>query len=236
MRIKKLIKLFEKNNVCVCGLRGRGKDILFGNVVARSLCPYVSNVDYTKDKNFQLLSLEKINVKNTYTNFINGDYNFYEFPYKIASDIFISDVGVYFPSQYCGELNKKFPTFPIYNALSRQISNNHVHFNCQNLNRVWDKFREMSDIYIMCNKCIFIFNTVILNITIYDKYQSALDRVKPCKITKPLLNKEVKYNVEMYKDNFYNTYGSVKNYTLIFKNKSKHNTLLFGGLLRNGKK
>ena len=35
MRFKKIIKLFEDQNVCVCGLRGTGKDLLMSNVVIR---------------------------------------------------------------------------------------------------------------------------------------------------------------------------------------------------------
>lgn len=33
MRFKKIIKLFNDQNVSVFGLRGRGKDLLFANVV-----------------------------------------------------------------------------------------------------------------------------------------------------------------------------------------------------------
>ena len=46
MRLKKIIKMFEKGNVCVCGLKGSGKDMLFANVVNRRMKPYVSNTEY----------------------------------------------------------------------------------------------------------------------------------------------------------------------------------------------
>ena len=50
MRLKKLKKkYFDVGNVAVVGLRGRGKDVLFGNVIARSKHSYVSNLDYTND-------------------------------------------------------------------------------------------------------------------------------------------------------------------------------------------
>ncbi len=32
MRLKHIIRLFETGNVCVCGLKGRGKDMLMANV------------------------------------------------------------------------------------------------------------------------------------------------------------------------------------------------------------
>jgi hypothetical protein len=50
MRFKKIIRMFEDGNVCVTGLRGRGKDMLMSNVVVRRKKPYVSNVDYKGKK------------------------------------------------------------------------------------------------------------------------------------------------------------------------------------------
>lgn len=46
MNFKKLIRLFEDGNVCVCGLRGRGKDLLMSNVAVRRGLDYISNIDY----------------------------------------------------------------------------------------------------------------------------------------------------------------------------------------------
>ena len=47
MNLKKLYKrYFKVGNVCVTGLRGRGKDMLFANVVSRSTRQYISNIDY----------------------------------------------------------------------------------------------------------------------------------------------------------------------------------------------
>ena len=46
MNMRKIVKLFEQGNVCVVGLRGCGKDMLFANVIARRRQPYVSNTDY----------------------------------------------------------------------------------------------------------------------------------------------------------------------------------------------
>ena len=54
MRLKKDNNMFRDGNVCVTGLRGRGKDMLVANVVLRRKAqrkplPYVSNVDYGAD-------------------------------------------------------------------------------------------------------------------------------------------------------------------------------------------
>lgn len=239
MRFNKIVRMFKDGNVCVCGLRGSGKDVLTGNVIARRNVPYVSNLNYTDGKNFQELDFDKIDVgKNTWRNLIKGNPRYYKFPYEPGSDIYISDVGIYMPSQYCSELNKEFPHLPTYMALSRQVSHNNFHINVQSLNRAWDKIREQSDQYIRCRWCKVLFGKIVLQkITIYDKYQSAVDRVQPCRIRMPFLGKaEVKQQAELYLDKFYNTYGSVKNHLLIYINRSKHDTYYFEKLFLGGSK
>lgn len=236
--MRKLIKLFKSGNVCVTGLRGSGKDILFGNVIARRKKPYISNLQYTKNALYQKLDFQLLDCgKNCYDNFLNDSVNYYEFPYLPGSDVYISDIGVYLPSQYCNQLNNKYPYLPVYQALSRQVSHNNVHFNVQNLNRAWDKMREQSDIYIMCNWCHVIFGFVVQKITIYDKYQSCIDRVPPCRIQIPLFaKKEVKMNARLYVDKYICSYGSIRSRILIYKNRSQHDTYYFEKLLKEGKK
>lgn len=258
MRFDNIVRTFESGNVCVCGLRGTGKDVLMGNVIARRAKPYVSNLDYTKGKNHQVLDFDKINVgENTYKNLLSGDIKYYCFPYEQGSDIYISDAGIYLPAQYCNELNKQYPYLPTYFALSRQVSHNNVHVNVQHLGRVWDKIREQSDLYIRCRFCWIPFGKLIykLNqkpkfqwldkipllvlqkITFYDKYQSCLDRVEPCRISVPVMaKKEVKLNAQMYLDKFRNTYGTIRNRLLIYWNKSDHDTYYFEKLFLGGKK
>lgn len=234
MGLRKIIRLFNKGNCCVFGLRGTGKDILFGNVIARRKEQYISNLDYGNQYNRFVFDL--VDLKNTYKNFLTGNVNQYVWDFPPNTDIYLSDCGVYFPSQYNGELNKQYPSVPNYQALSRQVCKNNFHFNAQNLNRVWDKIREQSDIYIMCRSCKVIFGICFLRYRLYEKYQSAVDRVAPCRIRVPLFaNKEVKLNARMYVDKFVNQYGIIKSGFAIFKNKSKHNTYYFGDLLKEGK-
>lgn len=222
-----VVNLFKNGSVCVTGLRGTGKDVLFGNVIARRKKPYVSNLDYGGER--EALNLSLLNMgQNTYDRFINDTLNKYHHPFKKGADIYISDVGVYLPSQYCNELNKKYSYLPTYVALSRQVSRNNVHFNVQNLNRAWDKLREQSDIYIMCRRCIFLGPLAILSVTIYDKAESCQARVRPCRISAPFFcSKEKRLQLDIYKDNFYNTHGEVRDYTFIFFNRSKHDTYDF---------
>lgn len=241
MRFKKIIKMFEQGNVCVCGLRGTGKDMLTANVVARRKKPYVSNIDYnSKNCEFQELNFDKIDCgKNDYRNLIYNNHkypiHYYKYPYHAGSDIYISDVGIYFPAQYCSELNRDFKYLPTYFALSRQVSHNNVHINVQNLNRCWDKIREQSDLYIRCRGCVVIFGFVLQKVTIYDKYQSCLDRVEPCSIQMPLFkSKETKAQIDMYLDKFRNTYGDIKTRFLFYRNKSNYDTYYFEKLFEKG--
>ena len=163
MLFSSVLRLFRRGNVCVTGLRGTGKDVLFGNVIVRRNEPYVSNLDYSNDRNYNELDFLKLDCGgNTYLNLIDGNVKFYKYPYPPGSDIYISDAGVYLPAQYCNELNRKYSHLPMYFALDRQISHNNVHLNVQNLNRVWDKLREQSDIYIYCRKCIVFCGIVFL--------------------------------------------------------------------------
>lgn len=234
MNLKKIIKLFKDGNVCVTGLRGSGKDVLFGNVIyhlfTKKHLPYVSNLDY--GGYYIPLTLSDLDINNNYNNFIDNKVNDYKYPYNLGSDIFLSDAGVYLPSQYCSQLNKQYEGVIGFQALSRQIGLCNFHINVQNLNRVWDKVREQSDIYIRCLKCKIIGKIVVQKVIIYDKYESCLNRVKPCRIHVPIFgNKVAKMNARLYIDNFINTHGSIKTKLLIYKNHSKHDTLYFGHLL-----
>lgn len=230
-------KKFLNSSVCVCGMKGKGKDLLMGNVIARRKKPYISNLDYGGehyDFNYKDIELGG----NTYDSMLNQPY-YYEFPYPMGTDIYISDVGVYYPSQYCNELNKKYPSIPLFMALSRQCARNAVHINVQSLNRCWDKIREMSDIFIRCVECIYIpkINLVLQKVIIYDKYDSACSRVQPCRIHAHTFgDKNRILQEQMYLDSFYNQHGDVKDYWLVYFNKSKHDTYYFEKLLKGGKK
>jgi hypothetical protein len=240
--LKKVIKEFEKGNVCVVGLRGCGKDMLFANVIARRKQPYISNTNYKSKRSVYIpLEFSKFDVKNNWENFVSGDIIPYDYPYPEKCDTYIADCGVYLPSQYCNELNKKYPQFPVYYALSRHIADANVHFNVQNLNRVWDKLREQSDTYIRTTSCKVLGKIVFQRIVVYDKYQSCCDRVEPYKhiripfIASKELRAMLRQKDEELKRKFDETHGKVKAYRLIYFNRSKYDTRLFKGVL-GGKK
>lgn len=236
MGIRSITRLFEKHSVMVSGEKGSGKDVLFGNVIARRKKPYVSNMNYTLDKNYQLLDFKKLDCGgNTYKNLILGNYFYYEYPYIMGSDIYVSDSGIYLPSQYNNELNKMFPEFPTFMALSRHLGDCRVHVNSQEMKRPWDKVREQSENYIRCNWCFVLFGVVLQKVTYYDKYESALARIRPCRVRRnSLFNAQANIQADIYRDNFFNQHGIVKSYILIYLNKSKHDDKAFRKLFKEG--
>lgn len=235
MKIKKIVKLFENGNVCVVGLRGKGKDMLMSNVVARRNKPYISNINYGGD--FIEFDYNYINMNgNTYRNLLEHNVKKYEYIFDDGTDIYLSDCGIYYPSQYCNELNKYYPSIPVFQALSRHLGQCNFHINVQNLNRVWDKIREQSDTYIACNFCKVLFGKIVIQrITLYDKYESACSRVKPNRIKLGMFDVgEKKLHKQMYIDTFENNNGKVESRLLVYINKSNYDTYHFKEVFANG--
>lgn len=237
--MKKIIKLFDKHSVSVFGAKGTGKDMLFSNVIARRKHnQYISNLDYhVKNKEFIPLDFDALDLRNNYLNFLSHNVIEYEYPYNDNVDIYISDCGVYFPSQYNGELNKKMPNFPTFMALSRHLGNCYVHTNAQNFNRVWDKIREQSDRYIMTLGCFVIGKLVIQKVRIYERYQTALDNISPFKYVSSHLipSKEENNTILQQKISHQNSYGKIQERILIYFNKTNYDTRFFKGVLKNEK-
>lgn len=233
MRLKTIIKLFEDGNVSVSGLRGRGKDMLMANVAVRRNKQYVSNVDYGGDR--LPFDLQKIDLAgNSYQNFISGNVRPYYYPYADGVDFYISDVGVYFPSQYCSELNKKYPNIPGFMALTRHLGEANFHYNVQNLNRCWDKIREQSDTYICCRRCLVIFGIVFQRVRIYELYTSAVANTPPFPVKKPWFSSDRRLSWELAYANYLSAHGEIKSGFLIYRNKSNYDTRIFKKILEGG--
>lgn len=234
-----LKKIFENGNVMVTGEKGSGKDVLFGNVIARIGRPYISNCDYTKDDKYIPLDLDKLDVgKNNFRNFIHNDFRKYIYPYDDRINIWISDAGNYFPAQYNAQLDKEFPYLPVLFSLLRQLADASISTNAQAYERVWNKLREQaSDHFIRCDKCKVLFGKlVVATYYYYDKASSCEARVKPCRISLPLFaSREQRLQFDMYLDKFYNQYGTVKKKFYICWNRSKHDSRFFKEVLANGK-
>lgn len=232
--MREIIKLYNSNSVSVHGKKGRGKDMLQANVIARRKNKYyISNVDYKcKGKRYIKLDFAKLSTGNTYRDFLNGRNKQYIYPYPDKVDIYISDCGIYFPAQYCNELNRDYKDVPVFMALSRQLGECGVHTNAQYLGRVWDKIREQSDTYITCLYCKVIGKVVLQKVRIHEKYESALNNVPPFRVSMPLFAKqEVKNAWKLQKEMYYCTHGKIKDKWLIYINRSDYDTREFKTIL-----
>ena len=231
--IKYMAKRFERGSVQICGQRGRGKDMLMGNIACRSQ-NYYSNVDY--GGGYHPLDFADLDTHNHFTDLVEKRITPYKYPYIEGADIFISDIGIYFPSQYNSELDKKYPRLPQFLALSRQLANCNVHLNTQALGRAWIKFREQSDFFCLCRwicKPLLKFGIVIQKVTLYDRYSSCEQAVIPFCLPTPsiLAPKEVKQQYEIEKQRYLQNYGEVTDVYLIYRNKSTYDTRYFKTLL-----
>lgn len=233
--IGSIIRLYKQGNVSVFGNCGSGKDLLQSNVIVRRKLPYVSNVNYGGE--WYPLDFKLLDVGSNFEDFINDTVKPYNYPYPLGADVYLSDAGIYLPSQYCNELNKKYPRFATFVAIRRHIARANFHVNSQHLGRVYDKIREQGDTYILCRWCVVIFGLVIQLVTLYDRYETAEKRVKPCRVHKPLLGSNgTRMQAEIALDNFANTHGEVTNKLLIYRNKSNYDTHHFYKLLKGDEK
>jgi hypothetical protein len=205
-----LKKNFNMSNVLVFGKIGRGKDLLFQYVIWKRKKPYYSNLDYGFKYNH--CDLKDVSVApNTFDNLINGDVTKIKPAFNEMQDFYFSDLGVYLPSQADSLLSKKYPSFPIFYALSRHLYNSHIHGNVQNLNRVWLKIREQADCYIKVKGNLKLPFHIVVFFRIYDRYQSALDDVAP-------LHHANKYG-RAYADTYNAEHGSIKDYFVLVPKK-----------------
>lgn len=171
---------FEKNNVIVYGKKGKGKDLLFAAVIAKRNKEHFSNIQYNEKTDVKGIGYLSV-YPNTYENFIAD--RIYVIPKNISEgkDYYLSDGGVYLPSQYDSLLSKKYPSLPIFYALSRHLGNMNVHVNVQNLNRLWIKLREQADTYIRVGGKVSLPGYILLRTRTYENYDDAVKELKPVK-------------------------------------------------------
>lgn len=219
-------KSFKKCNVIVAGKKGSGKDCVFQWVIKKrskdKYNHYWSNISY--GYNYHHIKLSDISCSpNTFENFINNDVKQCKYCLYEKEDIYISDIGVYLPSQYDSLLHKKYPSLPIYYALSRHLAIHNVHCNVQNIERGWKALREQSDFFMITKKTIKVFGILFTSGILYDKYTSALNGLLPFKKSF-FENKETKALRLQYES----TNGTIKKFLIAQKVKNiKYNTRAF---------
>lgn len=229
---KRFVGLFSQGNVIVTGLRGRGKDMAFCVVVNARKKNYISNVEYSSPKKgykcFPLdLKVWEI-AQNRYSDFVEDSVKQYVYPYPDDIDYYISDAGIYFPSQYQGELCKKYPSTPLFQALSRHLGDCNIHCNVQNLNRLWDKIREQSDIYVQMYKCRHIFGKLFrITAYVYDNQESCSNRLVPPRFGFGKQGREAKYNFEI-------AHGKITKISFFFKLPFEYDDRRFKRIMENG--
>lgn len=172
---------FQHCNVLVAGKKGSGKDLLFQWVINKRHKPYYANISYGgKCKKIPLKAVSC--YPNDYDHIVNDKIEKTKHLFKEKSDIYISDIGIYLPSYMDSKLYSKFPSMPIFYALSRHLYNNNVHCNTQNIERGWKALREQADFYIIVKRTWKIFGFLfITKYYSYDRYDSARQGLLPLK-------------------------------------------------------
>ena len=180
-KVSKFKKIAKKNNVIVYGHKGKGKDLIFQWMTPRKK-PYVSNTDYGGDQiplNLTLMT----DINNDFRDFINGDVHKANKIEKLEGvDWYISDSGVYLPSNEDAYLHKMYKSFPILFALSRHLYNSNIHCNIQELDRLWKPIREQADYYLRAIGTLKLPFLVVVRVIGYDNYNDAVAKLSPIKI------------------------------------------------------
>lgn len=222
---------FKHCNVLVAGKKGSGKDLLFQWVINKRNEYYYGNIGY--GGHHKIVKLKQVSCEpNDYDHIVNDKIEKKPHFFREKKDIYISDIGIYLPSYMDSKLYSKFPSMPIYYALSRHLANNNVHCNTQNIERGWKALREQADFYIQVKRTYKIFGFLfITKYYSYDRYESARQNLMPLKAR--LLNKYSKAEVDIYKA----TNGDIrKGYIFQIKPKLKYDTRAMEKILLKGKR
>jgi hypothetical protein len=173
-----LVGEFRRCNVITDGKKGTGKDLLFAHVIFLRGEPHYSNITYN-GLTTEIDISEMTAGTNTYENFIRGDIKKFDPAFNENEDFYISDGGIFLPSQYNTELDKQYPGLPIFYALQRQLYNSNTHINLQSLGRLWIKLREQADCYIRVLRTKDCGDYFIVTARTYDNYNSAAANILP---------------------------------------------------------
>lgn len=222
---------FQHVNVIIFGKKGSGKDLITDKVIRHRKEFYYSNIPYSYNDN-EVISLKQVSCEpNNYENIVNEKIVQTEHLYKEGKDIYISDIGIYLPSYMDNKLYQKFPSMPILYALSRQLYNNNIHCNTQNLERGWKALREQADFYVRCKRTYKLPFLLVTSVVTYDKYDSAKKGLEPIKTR--MLNKYSKAEVDIYKAEN----GEIRKGLIInLKSKVKYDSRYFEKVLLKGER
>ena len=233
--VRDLLYNFKRCNVIVYGKKGCGKDLIFNFVINKRKEPYYSNISYSEHTNshlFKKIGLKEVSCEpNDYNRFVNDTIVKTPHLLKEGANIYISDIGVFLPSYMDSKLYQKFPSMPIFYALSRHLYDTNVHCNTQNLERGWKALREQADFYVRCVRTYKVFGWLITKVITYDNYESARKGLLPIKSR--FLNKYSRAEVDIY--NAQN--GNIKSGHIFQRKKNIHyNTRAFEKICLKGRR
>ena len=223
-----LVDNFRSCNCIVCGKKGSGKDLVFQYVINKRKDTHYANIPYGDKTN--VIELKDVScAPNDYEHIVNGNISQTEHKFMEGKDIYISDIGIYLPSYMDSKLYVKFPSMPVLYALSRQLYDNNIHCNTQNIERGWKALREQADFYVRVRYTRRFFGFLITRMTTYDRYQSAKDDVRFVKSR--FMNKYSKADVDIYNAE----HGEIRDGIIIQRIKRiKYDTRYFEKVLLKG--
>ena len=199
-----ILDKFINGNIIVAGKKGKGKDLFFNYVINARKSACRSNIQYN-EKLCTKTDLDYLTLKDDkgkqidYSKFLDGTFEPIEKKLDECVDYYISDAGVFLPSQFQAELCKKYPSLPVTYALSRHLARMNIHANTQNLNRLWDKLREQADGYFIIRKTIKLGFLFIQKMTFYEDYNRALHNLRPFHSNRLLSSAENKALAENFR-------------------------------------
>lgn len=223
---------FENMNTITYGHKGTGKDLVTDKVIHHRNEHYYANIPYSCEylhliKDFREVSCEP----NDYKALVSGNIIKTKHKFIEGADIYISDMGVYFPSYMDSTLYKLYPSMPVLYALDRQLYSQNIHFNTQSLERGWKALREQADFFVRCKRTYHLPFVLITSVVTYTKYKSALEELEPIKSR--MLNKYSKAEVDLYNANN----GDIRHGLVIrLKRTIKYDTRYFEKKLLKGKR
>lgn len=264
-----IIGIMDSYSVHIWGFKKTGKDLLTQIYIYnkhkknKSKVNYLSvNVDYgygCKKIDFQELKIyTKDNGENkeaTYQDFIDNKnlYFAYQEEYE-GKRLIVSDVGIYLPNTEHNYLDKKYPSLPIFFAISEHLYNMPIITNSQELTRPWVKLRNMSDFYIKALHTVPKHHSVLkkiwkylpilrhylfLKIRLYDKIESAENGILPFKdvsiLKNGLLGRPLTLTPgQATKEQFKAEHGTIKEMTVYIPIKAiKYDSRYFKSLIKD---
>lgn len=178
----KIQNMFTHLSIVVCGKRGSGKDTLMSAVAYHK--NHNSNVQLQKNTN--IINLHQMMLPDNFTrqgltNGIHYDLDYEK--YSIFQNMtFVSDAQVYFPSWDDSNLKKEYKSLPVVYALWRHLYNAPLHWNTQNIERLYKILREQLDDCIMCLGTLWLPLHICMKVRYYERAKDCVEGLKPLSV------------------------------------------------------